>query len=50
LLLVNGSISFLGFKNGEAKGARSAHAYIGSAIMLLLVTHAALGLKLGLSF
>jgi hypothetical protein len=48
LLLLNGSISFFGFK-GEAKGLRSAHAYIGSAIVLLLVTHAALGLKLGLS-
>jgi Protein of unknown function (DUF4079) len=49
LLLLNGSISFFGFKGGEAKGLRSAHAYIGSAIVLLLVTHAALGLKLGLS-
>ncbi len=48
LLLLNGSISFFGFK-GEAKGLRSVHAYIGSAIVLLLVTHAALGLKLGLS-
>jgi hypothetical protein len=48
LLLLNGSISFFGFK-GEAKGLRSAHAYIGSAIMLLLVTHAVLGVKLGLS-
>jgi phosphatidylglycerophosphate synthase len=49
LLLINGSISFLGFKNGEAKGARTAHAYIGSAIALLLVVHAGLGLALGLS-
>jgi Protein of unknown function (DUF4079) len=48
LLLLNGSISFFGFK-GEAIGARKAHAYIGSALGLLLVAHAALGIKLGLS-
>lgn len=41
--------AFLGKTMGESDGKRSVHAYFGSAIMLLLVVHAALGLKLGLS-
>ncbi len=48
LLLINGSLAAFGFK-GEGDGARKAHAYIGSGLMALLVVHAALGLKLGLS-
>jgi hypothetical protein len=48
LLWLNGSLGFLGIK-GEAKLTRTAHAYIGSAIVALLLVHAALGLNLGLS-
>jgi hypothetical protein len=48
LLWINGSLGFLGIK-GEAKLTRSAHAYIGSTIMALLLVHVALGLNLGVS-
>ena len=48
ILLINGGLATFGFK-GEGDGARKAHAYLGSALMVLLVAHAALGLKLGLS-
>ncbi|OUC11887.1 MAG: hypothetical protein B0A82_25615 [Alkalinema sp. CACIAM 70d] len=48
LLMANGAISFFGIKKG-VEGARNVHAYLGSGIMVLLVIHAALGLKLGLS-
>jgi hypothetical protein len=36
-------------KFGGQSGLRAAHAYIGSAAVVLFVVHAALGLKLGLS-
>jgi hypothetical protein len=48
LLWFNGSLGFLGIK-GESKLTRSAHAYVGSAIMALLMVHVALGLNLGFS-
>lgn len=49
LLATNGLISLTKFA-GEKPQLRSIHAYVGSAAMLLLVVHAAFGVKLGLSF
>lgn len=48
LLWSNGLISLSGF-GGNKPALRMTHAYIGTLIMLLLVVHAAFGLKLGLS-
>jgi len=48
LLAINGTISLTGF-GGNQPVLRNAHAYLGSAIVALLVAHALLGLKLGLS-
>ncbi|MBW4509058.1 MAG: DUF4079 domain-containing protein [Scytonematopsis contorta HA4267-MV1] len=48
-LLINASISFSGFF-GNKIGFRAFHAYLGSVALALMVVHAALGLKLGLSF
>ena len=48
LLAINGAISLTGF-GGNKQFLRNAHAYLGSAIAVLLVAHAFLGLKLGLS-
>jgi len=48
LLAINGTISLTGF-GGNQPILRNAHAYLGSAIVALLVAHALLGLKLGLS-
>ena len=48
ILALNGLISLTKF-GGNQPNLRLAHAYIGSVAMLVLVVHAALGLKLGLS-
>ncbi|NEO85927.1 MAG: DUF4079 domain-containing protein [Spirulina sp. SIO3F2] len=48
LLGANGAISMTKF-GGNKASLRTAHAYIGSLAILVLVAHAALGLKLGLS-
>jgi hypothetical protein len=48
LLWFNGSLAFLGIK-GPAQLTRSIHAYVGSAIVALLLVHVAFGLNLGLS-
>ena len=48
LLGLNGAISMSKFAGGK-DSLRSAHAYIGTAAVALMVVHAALGLKLGLS-
>lgn len=47
MLGVNGAIAAFGFSQG--KGFRSIHAYLGSVAMAVLLIHAVLGLKLGLS-
>lgn len=48
LLGLNGAISMSKFGGGK-DSLRNAHAYIGTAAVALMVVHAALGLKLGLS-
>ena len=48
LLTINALIAATGFI-GNKETARTIHAYVGSAAMLILVAHAAFGLKLGLS-
>ena len=48
LLSINALIAATGFI-GNKETARTVHAYVGSAAMLILVAHAAFGLKLGLS-
>ncbi|MEL6224375.1 MAG: DUF4079 domain-containing protein [Cyanobacteria bacterium J06626_14] len=47
LLSVNGAIAAFGFSKGKA--ARTAHAYLGSIALGVMVLHALFGLKLGLS-
>ncbi len=49
LLTTNATIAAMKFGQGNS-GLRSAHAYIGSAALVLLVVHAAFGTRLGLSF
>ncbi len=48
LLALQGSLSLSGFW-GNKIGLRTAHAYLGSTTLAVLLVHAALGLKLGLS-
>ncbi|MEM7759422.1 MAG: DUF4079 domain-containing protein [Cyanobacteria bacterium P01_A01_bin.40] len=48
LLTVNAVIAATGFI-GNKETARTVHAYVGSAALLIMVAHAVLGLKLGLS-
>ena len=48
LLTINGLISGTGF-GGNNPGLRKAHAYLGSSIVIVMVVHAMMGLKLGLS-
>ncbi len=48
LLGLNGAISLSKFGGGQGS-LRTAHAYIGTAAVALMVVHAAFGLKLGLS-
>ena len=48
LLTVNALIAATGFI-GNKELARTVHAYVGSTALLILVVHAAFGLKLGLS-
>ena len=48
LLTVNAVIAATGFI-GNKELARTIHAYVGSTALLIMVVHAALGLKLGLS-
>ena len=48
LLGLNGAISMSKFGGGKPE-LRTTHAYIGSVAMVILLVHAALGVKLGLS-
>ncbi|MEM7594232.1 MAG: DUF4079 domain-containing protein [Cyanobacteria bacterium P01_A01_bin.83] len=48
LLTVNAVIAATGFI-GNKETARTVHAYVGSAALLIMVAHAVLGLNLGLS-
>jgi hypothetical protein len=48
LLGTNGAISLSGFA-GNKEVLRAIHAYLGSAVLVLLVVHAIFGLQLGLS-
>ncbi|MEM6614226.1 MAG: DUF4079 domain-containing protein [Cyanobacteria bacterium P01_C01_bin.72] len=48
LLTINALIAATGFI-GNQETARTVHAYVGSAALLILVAHALLGLNLGLS-
>jgi Protein of unknown function (DUF4079) len=47
-LTINSLISFTGF-GGDKPELRKVHAYFGSTILVLMVVHALMGLKLGLS-
>ncbi|ARV59215.1 hypothetical protein BZZ01_11775 [Nostocales cyanobacterium HT-58-2] len=49
LLLINGAISLSGFAGNNA-ALRILHAYLGSTALCVMFLHAALGLKLGMSF
>lgn len=48
LLGANGAISMFGFKTGKPV-MRTAHAYLGTAALAIMVVHAVLGIKLGLA-
>jgi hypothetical protein len=48
LLTINAVLAATGFIGNQAT-ARTIHAYVGSVALLILVAHAVLGLKLGLS-
>jgi fucose 4-O-acetylase-like acetyltransferase len=48
VLVINGAISLSGF-GGNNQGLRNLHAYLGSTAFLVLIIHAILGFKLGLS-
>jgi hypothetical protein len=48
MLFLNAVVSFTGFA-GQNPAVRKAHAYFGSAILIVMLAHAAAGLKLGLS-
>lgn len=48
ILSLNGLISITGF-GGNKESLRTAHAYIGSLGLLIMIVHTILGLKLGLS-
>lgn len=47
-LAINSLISFTGF-GGDKPELRKVHAYFGSTILVLMIVHALMGLKLGLS-
>jgi Protein of unknown function (DUF4079) len=47
-LAINGAISLSGF-GGNSPGLRNLHAYLGSTAFLILIVHAVLGFKLGMS-
>jgi fucose 4-O-acetylase-like acetyltransferase len=49
LLLINGLISGTGFAGNQPE-LRKVHAYLGSGILIVMIVHALMGLKLGLSF
>lgn len=48
LLTINALLAATGFI-GNKETARTIHAYLGSAALLIIIVHAAFGLKLGLS-
>jgi Protein of unknown function (DUF4079) len=48
ILGINGAISLNGF-GGNNQGLRNLHAYLGSTAFLVLIIHAILGFKLGIS-
>jgi fucose 4-O-acetylase-like acetyltransferase len=48
LLTINALLAATGFI-GNKETARTIHAYVGSAALLIMIVHAAFGLKLGLS-
>ena len=48
-LAINSAISFTGF-GGNNPGLRKFHAYFGSGIMIMMIVHALMGIRLGLSF
>jgi hypothetical protein len=47
-LTINSLISLTGFGGGKPQ-LRKAHAYFGSGVMVMMIVHALMGLKLGLS-
>jgi Protein of unknown function (DUF4079) len=48
-LAINSAVSFSGF-GGNNPGLRKFHAYFGSTTMVIMIVHALMGLKLGMSF